>query len=96
MPVALTVEDFLPHVGGPFEVGVAGRAQRLDLLSASPLRNPAPAARQGFSLLFRGAHAPQLPQGTHRVVHPALGELGLFLVAIGPDTAGQRYEAIFN
>lgn len=96
MLATLTVEDFLPHVGKPFEVGEPGRAQPLQLLSASLLGNPLPAARQGFALLFRGTTAPRLPQGTHRVLHPSCGELGLFLVAVGSDDAGQRYEAIFN
>lgn len=68
----------------------------LELISATASRSRASNARAGFSLVFRGAAVPQLPQGVQRVVHPTLGALDIFLVPIGPDSQGMRYEVIFN
>lgn len=49
-----------------------------------------------FSLIFRGPLEPALRQRTHRLKHPALGELELFLVPIGKDEGSRFYEVIFN
>lgn len=37
-----------------------------------------------------------VPQGIHRVEHEQLGSLEIFLVPLGPDQQGMRYEAIFT
>ena len=52
--------------------------------------------RQPFSILFRGPAEPFLAQGTVPLEHPELGRFALFLVPIGPDEAGMRYEAILT
>jgi hypothetical protein len=52
--------------------------------------------REPFSLIFRGPRGPWLPQRIHRLEHDKLGTLDIFLVPIGPDEQGMRYEAIFN
>lgn len=92
----LTVEDFQAHVGESFALGEEGRASPLELTGATAARTGLGGARAGFSLLFRGADEPTLPQGVHRVLHPTLGALDIFLVPIGPDAQGMQYEAIFN
>lgn len=48
-----------------------------------------------FSLVFRGPRTSHLPQGTYTLEHEKLGNLDLFLVPLGPDPAGMRYQAIF-
>jgi hypothetical protein len=53
-------------------------------------------ARAPFSLIFRGGPDPPLPQRIYRVHHHELGALDLFLVPIGRDEVGQRYEAVFT
>jgi hypothetical protein len=53
-------------------------------------------SRSPFSLVFRGGPSPPLPQRIYRVEHEALGALDIFLVPIGPDEVGQRYEAVFT
>ncbi|MFQ6028489.1 MAG: hypothetical protein ACE5Q6_13435 [Dehalococcoidia bacterium] len=35
-------------------------------------------------------------QGIRRVEHKQMGGLDIFLVAIGPDEHGMRYEAVFS
>jgi hypothetical protein len=51
--------------------------------------------RQPFSAVFRARGDAVLPQRIYAVSNPVLGELHLFLVPIGPDEAGLRYEAVF-
>jgi hypothetical protein len=53
-------------------------------------------SRQPFSAVFRGPEEPVLPQRIYALTNPALGEIHLFLVPIGPDQEGLRYEAVFN
>jgi hypothetical protein len=52
--------------------------------------------RTPFAIVLRGPHTPVLPQRTYELSHPALGTFGLFLVPIGPDATGMRYEAVFG
>lgn len=50
-----------------------------------------------FSALFRHANLEMMfDQGSYTLKHDELGELLLFLVPIGPDEIGMRYEAIFT
>jgi hypothetical protein len=53
-------------------------------------------SRTQFSLVFRGGPDPPLQQRIYCLEHEQLGALDLFLVPLGPDAAGQRYEAVFN
>jgi hypothetical protein len=95
----LTRESFAPHAGSEFRLAVEGRAPvTLTLIEATalgPARGGA-SARAPFSLVFRGPRAPALPQRIHRLEHDALGALEIFIVPIGPDEHGLRYEAIFT
>ena len=52
--------------------------------------------RVPFALVFRGPAGDVLPQGTYHVEHDALGAFDLFLVPIGADADGVRYEAVFG
>lgn len=92
----LTAEDFGPYVGHPFTVGEVDHSVPLELVDVTASRIGASGARPSFSLVFRGTPVSALPQGVHRVVHPMFGVLGVFLVPLGSDGQGMRYEAIFN
>jgi hypothetical protein len=63
--------------------------------SASDGRSKEDAQRRPFSIVFRGAPNLVLPQRIYPVEHAVLGTLQLFLVPLGPDRAGMRYEAVF-
>jgi len=89
----LTRKDFLPRVGKAFEVEVQGGRLPLTLHAAQELPSM---GRDGgsFRLEFIGPHQPILPQG----IYPFHGNgerLEIFIVPIGQDTPGTRYEAIF-
>ncbi len=49
-----------------------------------------------FSVFFRGPRTAVLPQRIYRVEHEKLGMMEIFLVPVGADEKGVRYEAVFN
>jgi hypothetical protein len=92
---ALTLSMFAPLLGSPF--GMPDRGFESQLVEVNDLGRPgAGGLRAPFSLVFRGPFEPFLEQGIHRLEHEELGRLDLFLVPIGPDEAGMRYEAVFG
>jgi hypothetical protein len=46
--------------------------------------------------VFRGPKKPELPQKIYKLEHDKLGTFELFLVPIGLDKEGMRYQAIFT
>lgn len=95
---SLTIADFAPRVGERFSIASAdgGRPLDTELVEATPVGDARAGGRVPFSLVFRGPTDVVLPQRIHHVGHPDLGTLDIFLVPIGPDGAGMRYEAIFS
>lgn len=51
--------------------------------------------RDPYSLIFRSSERGHLPQHIYEVSHATLGDHELFLVPIGSDEQGMRYQAIF-
>ncbi len=75
---------------------IAGSIE-MELVEVNTLGHKHPRAeREPFSLVFRGPKAPVLIQKIYPVAHQSFGALELFLVPIGPDQVGMRYEAIFT
>ena len=97
----LTYDHFAPRVGESFDVTVgAGPGLVLELAEATEGREPGGLGPDGqqrrqFSLVFRGTATTILPQHTYQLTHSDLGGLELFLVPLGPDAEGMRYEAAF-
>ncbi len=106
MPDPLSAADFVSALGAPFPLAGVEPELALELIevTAAPPRDSADAARRAaagiriepFILVFRGPRDRTLAQGTRALVHPALGELEIFLVPLQPDALGPRYEAVFN
>jgi hypothetical protein len=97
----LTVDLFVDRVGEEFVVSAEGGPSVAMTLSHA-LEGSAPGGvgpdgqeRQQFSLWFRGPLEPLLRQATYDVEHAELGRLALFLVPLGRDDGGTRYEAAF-
>ena len=99
MPDSFTIEKFMPHVGEVFHVIVSETHELKVLLTEiaalasddSPLRK-----RQPFALVFHAPGVAYVPQLTYRVEKPGLEPFDCFLVPIGPDENGMRFEAIFT
>jgi hypothetical protein len=95
---SLTFEDFTGRVGEGFRLEERSGVVELTLIEVTDLarrENPGP-RRSPFSLVFRGPFSPVMPQRTYALEHASLGRLEIFLVPIGPDADGMRYEAVFN
>jgi hypothetical protein len=100
---SLTAASFAEHLKTVFRLLTGGEPLPLELVEvqrASYADEPAavgPAGRrEPFNLLFRGPRSPYARQGIHRLEHDELGTLEIFLVPLGPDASGMRYEAVFT
>ncbi len=92
MTAEIAAADFAPHVGRDFPTDEGP----LRLVEVTPARDAIARGHRAFSLVFRGAPEQPLAQGIRSIDHPTLGTLSIFVVPIGPDAHGLRYEAVFN
>jgi hypothetical protein len=93
----LTINHFSPYLNQPFDVVVdENHTVPFELIEVTPLQNTANQPRNPFSLLWRAPKSYIFPQGTYIFRHPVLGNLDIFIVPVGVDTTGVRYEAVFN
>lgn len=93
----LELESFLPHLKERFMLEADGAPPlELVLVECSPLGQGEGRSRTPFSLVFRGPSRPVMPQRIYRLLNEGMGALELFLVPIGPDREGMRYEAVFT
>lgn len=94
-----TEQEFRQHLNTPFRVQV-NAPKPIDLtLVAVESRPSEPTEQQGmerFSVFFLGSPEFLLPQSIYRVAHPEMGEFEIFLVAVGKEADGYRYEAVYN
>lgn len=97
----LTHDRFVGRLGEMFMMTPEGAAPlALELIEATEFtepggRGPEGQERRQFTLVFRGPAEPMLPQQIYPLTHDELGPLDLFLVPIGPDQVGMRYQAAF-
>ena len=99
MSAELTLESMRPWVGERFAVAPTQGEPFEAVLSEcepTPYGDPArPAAeRTPFSLLFHAPVGALVPQQICVFRHEGAGELALFVVPLGPDERGMRYEAV--
>jgi len=90
---------FSAHLKSAFTVVEADAPSlQLDLIDVRELgRQPHAPRPDPFVLTFAGPPNRVLDQRIHRLSHPVLGDLEIFLVPIGPGgDARPQYEAVFN
>ncbi len=93
----LSHKDFEKLVGDDFVArSDAGEELHLKLVSVDVLGEGAEDHRDPFSLKFHEEANALVDQQTHSVEHADLGTVEIFLVPIGPDAHGMRYEAVFG
>jgi hypothetical protein len=90
-----TLATFADRLGETFRAGKGADALELELVEATAAAGRQGAGRVPFSLVFRGPLEPVLPQRIYRFEHHELGAFDLFIVPVGPDETGMRYEAVF-
>lgn len=90
-----TKEEFAEHLNTKFHIPLQpSGAVELELLEVvSTLSTP---RQEQFSIFFRGPANIYLPQRIYHMQHDAMGELDLFIVPVGREPEGFRYEAVFN
>ena len=93
-----TEAGFSKQLNTLFRVNVAPKAIELKLVEVKGFASGAndPPNMERFSLFFNGPADFYLPQGTYEIQHEQMGKLEIFLVTIGQDERGFRYEAVFN
>lgn len=78
-----------PDTSNPLEVELISATDLSEATGKEPRGRP-------FSIVFRGPKDILLPQRIYRMEHAGIGSFELFIVPIGPDEEGLRYEAIFT
>jgi hypothetical protein len=102
VPLAtFSIDMFNGRVGQSFRIHHGPKAASLELVEVTDLTSRAGAAvthyeRAPFSLVFRGPSDLVLQQQIFKLEHEGIGAFELFLVPLGPDAKGTRYEAIFT
>ena len=94
-----SAETFSQHVNTKFTTSLRSADKvELELVEVAVRKSESNEQKgmQRFSTFFYGPPNFILPQQTYDLVHPELGELQIFLVAIAQDERGTKYEAVFN
>jgi hypothetical protein len=97
----LSRSTFAEFVGSMFRMEIDGeRAVDVELIECTSLASTGPkrgeANREPFSLIFRAPLEVRVPQRIYRISREKIPAIDIFLVPIGPDERGMRYEAIFT
>lgn len=94
-----TIETFTPRLGELFTLVVDESVRiPLKLTEVSPWGPEASRGRSRvpFSLVFHTVPEAVAPQAIYRVESETMEPMELFLVPLGPDERGMRYEAVFT
>ena len=101
-PEMITLARFSELLGTRFRVWIGSTdATEIELVQATPggtFANGGAKVPQyeSFSLLFHGAQARPLQQGTYVLEHPQAGKFDLFIVPIAAEQGMIHYQAVFN
>ncbi|MGD0089791.1 MAG: hypothetical protein ABSE73_07710 [Planctomycetota bacterium] len=95
----LSRDTFARHLHSKFSIQPEGaEGVAVELASVSPAKTQRAGNKhlECFSLVFKGPSDPLLPQRTYSMAHSQIGTFELFLVPVGKQEDGVRYEAVFN
>ncbi len=99
MAAELTEKEFSKHVNTKFRAQLDGGVQaelELDEVKGYPGHPGDQQGMERFSIYFKGPTTPHLPQQSYTLQHDQMGEFEIFLVPVGRNDQGSRYEAVFN
>jgi hypothetical protein len=92
MTDAMSAETFTPHIGAAVSL-LDGPTLTLVAVDRRNSQGP----RAAFSLILRGAPAPIVPEGMHRLILDGGGSFDLYLIPIHtPSRDHQDYQIVFN
>jgi hypothetical protein len=92
----ITHESFEALVGQTVSLQAGGIAFPADVASVRVQKRSPGTGRQAFSVELQSHSAENHGQQIYRLSHADLGTLDLFMVPIGADEKGIRYEIVFN
>lgn len=95
----LNREEFARAAHQLFDVVVGEATVTMTLVSIEPYKTPQDRSREAFSLVFKSDSPVVLPQRIYQMSNrslPGAQKVGVFIVPIGRDADGVRYQAIFN
>lgn len=98
----LKSSDFEPLLNRTFQIHYGnGETLPVTLAEVSVGENPSSSDENGepyypFSLVFQSTITNYLPQHTYRIEHERLGSHEIFIVPLGPNAQGMRYQAVFS
>lgn len=95
MSELLSLKNFAEQLNTKFDVYLTPEsAVQSELIEVTELKKSD--RQESFSLLFLVPNDNPVRQGVYRMEHPAFSSFELFLVPVGQDRTGIKYEAIFN
>jgi hypothetical protein len=94
----ITAQDFREYLGQVLQIHfTAGHAVPAKVTKVTDLDSYSPLERSAFSVVLQTEGDKNYrPQGVYRISHPVSDNLEVFLVPIGPDQNGMKYEAVFS
>lgn len=97
MSAALTEKEFSKHLNTKFRVSTDQPIElKLSEVKGYLSKANEQSGMERFSVFFTGPGDRYLPQKVYSLEHDGMGALELFLVPVGQDQEGFRYEAVFN
>jgi hypothetical protein len=92
----ISAETFTPHIGAAVSL-LNGPTLTLVAVDRRSSHTLGPAPRTAFSLILRGASAPMVPEGMHRLIFEGGARFDLYLIPIHtPSRDHQDYQIVFN
>ncbi|MCG8428173.1 MAG: hypothetical protein MI754_12525 [Chromatiales bacterium] len=92
----LTQDFFSALLNKTFDVQTTTGAVEAELIEVAALPNHQEQSRENWSLVFEFKTDDIYEQGTYTFQHEDDDEIAIFIVPIGQDEKGVRYQAIFN
>lgn len=94
----ITADDFRNHLNQNVAVHFnPGIPVAVEILEVENLEIYSGLDRLSFSVILRmNGEKGHYPQGIYVVEHPKLGRIEIFLVPIGTDKEGMRYQSVFS
>ncbi|MEP6796253.1 MAG: hypothetical protein ABJB16_18135 [Saprospiraceae bacterium] len=98
MPELLYITDFAPWLHQHMLIRFTQEyTLPAEIIDVKEINTYTPIDRKPFSILFRTAQKTEyFKQSVCILQHPVKGEVPVFLVPLGLDKDGMRYEAIFS
>ena len=93
----IKAEDFKDFLNQSLDVHFPDSTVPSVLTRITDLNSYSPLERGAFSIeLQTTGDMTNRPQGIYRINHPVINSLDVFLVPIGKDSNGMKYEAVFS